>query len=488
MKTQVMLAVLVFSLGLVGDSYAKEDSFAGDIDGDLDVDAVDLSILTSYWLAGGCDQLDACGHADLDHNHEVDLADFALLGWNWLQWIRTLQSHTTHRETEGDGVRGPDISCADCHDTHHFPFFKSGSDNNSDGKYNLEETDVCNGCHSPDGAFNGVNSTGASVGAKAHWDTGVYDGNVLQTGKETWCVGCHDSGSSVIDLVSAANVGGDAAQTGGFYVNGHKQVACLACHDASLPHIDGRARTYAFDSSYCAPSQSGVVYARGYRLRYVNGEVPLMIPANYNITFSYNAALIRDTAFRLCRECHDFATVFDDTPGDGIDSNFKASAPNPPRNYSYAWGSGADVNEHVAHLMNYVGPFADSDWDSQTAGPGGQTGSDSLIACSSCHNVHGAAGTAGSTNEAMIRDGSLAGRTGYGFSYLLEDTAGYPMVTSTSATRSSSVGAIFRHNTANMCSGSLCHDGPAPPAGSSYNAQGSSWGTYLEYYRPYQDR
>ena len=30
----------------------------------------------------------------------------------------------------------------------------------------------------------------------------------------------------------------------------------------------------------------------------------------------------------------------------GIDSNFKASAPNPPRNYSCALGSGADVNEH----------------------------------------------------------------------------------------------------------------------------------------------
>jgi hypothetical protein len=89
----------------------------------------------------------------------------------------------------------------------------------------------------------------------------------------------------------------------------------------------------------------------------------------------------------------------------------------------------------------------------------------------------------------MIRDGSLTGRTGYGFSYVIEDvlSGGYPWVTSTGATQSTSVGAILRNNTANMCGGSMCHGNPTPPAGSSYDASGSSWGTYLEFYRPWDD-
>jgi hypothetical protein len=330
------------------------------------------------------------------------------------------------------------------------------------------------------------------VGAKDNWYTGVYTTSgateTLQVGKEKWCVGCHDSAPSVVDGVPAPNVGGDVAQTWGFYVSGHDRggsVPCTECHDVTASHTDGITRTYSFDSAYYGPTQSGVAYAAGYRLRDVGGEVPLMIPANYNITFGYDAGLMRDTAFRLCFECHDASEVFDNTPGDGLDSYFKASLPNPPRNYSYAWGSGADVNEHVAHILNYVGPFADSDWDVATVGPGGSNGNDTLIACASCHNVHGAAGTEGSTNEPMIRDGSLVGRTGYSFSYVLEDvgSGGYPWVTSTGATKPTSVGAIFRNNTADMCGGSMCHGSPTPPPGSSYDATGSSWGTYLEYYR-----
>jgi hypothetical protein len=249
-------------------------------------------------------------------------------------------------------------------------------------------------------------------------------------------------------------------------------------------------QTYEFDSAYYGPTQSGVAYASAYRLNYVAGEVPLMIPGNYNITYGYDAGLMRDTAFRLCFECHDSSKVFDDTPGDGLDTNFKASLPNPPRNYSYAWGSGADVNEHVAHILNYVGPFSDSDWDLGTVGPGGSDGCDTLTTCTTCHNVHGGAGAEGSTNEAMMRDGSLVGRSGFGFSYVVEDTAsgGYPWVTSNGATQATSVGAILRLNTNDMCAGTGCHGDPTPPAGSSYDATGSAWGTYLEFYRPWTDQ
>jgi hypothetical protein len=403
-------------------------------------------------------------------------------GWNGGTYYGTTQSHSTHTENDADDLKGPHITCDTCHDTNIFPCFKSGTDSNGDGRYDLSETDVCDNCHSPVGSFDGVQM------AKDSWHEGVYAGSTLRAGKEKWCVGCHDDqpANSKADAtgINAPNIAGDNI-TFGFYVNGHKSRLCSECHDLNTKHIDGDPRTYAFNSAYYGPSQSGIAYASGYRLRYIDGEVPLMIPSNYSITFSYNAQTMKDNAFRLCFDCHQSATILDNTPGDGIGSNFKASLPNPPRNYSYAWGSGADVNEHVAHIMNYVGPFWDSDWDTGTTGAGGSDGQDSLLACSSCHNVHGSAVTHGSTNEPMIRDGSLVGRTGYGFSYVIEDVAngGYPMVTSSGATQEISHGAIFRNNTANMCGGSMCHGNPTPPSGSSYDASGSSWGTYLEYYR-----
>jgi hypothetical protein len=388
-------------------------------------------------------------------------------------------SHSTHIEAE----RGPQITCSECHDTSDYSYFKSGDDTDGDGKYSFSETDVCDPCHSPGGAYDGVDSP--AIGAKPNWDDGVYDAGSLKPGKEQWCVGCHDEEPAVINTVNAPDISL-------FWTSGHGRnlsVQCIQCHDITSTHTDGEPRTYAFDSDHYGPDQSGVAYQAGYRLQSVNDQVPLMIPANYGLTFGYSAQTMKDNAFRLCFRCHDFKKILDDTPGDGLDTNFKASLPNPPRNYSYAWGSGADVNEHVAHIMNYVGPFADSDWDTTTVGPGGSDGSDTLTACSTCHNVHGADGIEGSTNEPMIRDGVLSGRTGYRFSYVIQDTGagGYPMVTSTSATQSTSVGAIFRNNTADMCGGSMCHGNPTPPSGSSYDATGSSWGTYLEYYRPWSD-
>ena len=403
-------------------------------------------------------------------------------GWGGGTYSGSTVSHSTHTEDDSDDLRGPNIDCDVCHDAADFPYFASGTDGNGDGKYDLSETDVCDVCHSPGGMYDGLNDP--AIGAKSNWEDGVYSGYDLVPGKETWCVGCHDDDPAAID-------GADAPNVSLFWTAGHGRgaIQCEDCHDVSLLHIDGEARTYGFNSAYYGPSQSGVAYREGYRLSLVGGEVPLMIPANYNITFGYDAGLMRDTAFRLCFQCHDPGTIFDDTPGDGIASNFKASLPRPPRNYSYAWGSGADVNEHVSHILNYMGPFADSDWDSGTNGPGGMNGRDTMTACSSCHNVHGVAGIYGSTNEVMVRDGTLAGKAGYGFSYVIEDVGagGYPQVTSTGATQANSVGAIFRNSTTdNMCGGSMCHGEPTPPAGSSYDASGSSWGTYLEYYRPWQ--
>ena len=411
-----------------------------------------------------------------------------------------MASHATHFfEAKGPGLPADETGCYICHGENICQKFADGNP--------FATTTVCNSCHSPNGAYNGVDSTGDSVGAKDNWQDGVYEADgTLSSGKDRWCVGCHDDlpANSEADGsgVDAPKVGGDDA-TYGFYATGHGRdviplgrsmggdwvndetgrIECQHCHDASVTHIDGEARTYAFNSAYCDPLQSGEAYAEGYRLRYVDGEVPLMIPANYNTTFGYNAMVMRDTAFRLCFNCHSKSWVLDDVPADGLNTAFKASLPNPPRNYSYAWGGADDEhNEHVIHIMMYTMEGWDSDWDMDTDGGGPGDGTDSMRTCSSCHNVHGAAGALGSTNESMIRDGSLSGRTGYGFSYVIEDAAGYPWVTSDSATRAISVGAIMRNGASDMCYGA-CH-GFATTQEDPYDATGSAYGTILEWYRP----
>ena len=377
----------------------------------------------------------------------------------------------------------------------------------------LATTTVCNPCHSEGGAADGVNDP--VIGAKANWDEGVYqsNGEALQAGKEQWCVSCHDGGTSVCDGVSAPNVGL-------YYTSGHGRngiVECLACHDATFAHIDGEPRTYWFDdrdfvvgdepildptdvyADVYNVGNSGVEYAQGYRLRYVDGEVPLMIPAHRPVTFLSDDELMKTTGARLCFSCHDSSKLFSEIfyPDDVIYSNFKfsgADCPTPPKLYTYGYTCGeADKNMHLLHLTmaNVAHRCSDSDWDETTQQDSGTLGADSAISCATCHNVHGAAGTLSSTNEPMIRDGSLAGRDGYGFSYVIEDASGYPMVTSDGATQSNSVGAVFRNymdpipGSSSTCGGSQCHDPPAQPD-TVFDASGWTPGLDMEldYYRP----
>ena len=41
----------------------------------------------------------------------------------------------------------PGITCGSCHNTDAFPYFKSGTDRDGNGLYDLSETDVCTNCH-----------------------------------------------------------------------------------------------------------------------------------------------------------------------------------------------------------------------------------------------------------------------------------------------------------------------------------------------------
>jgi predicted CxxxxCH...CXXCH cytochrome family protein len=68
------------------------------------------------------------------------------------------------------------VNCDQCHDVTDFPYFKSGTDTDGDGKYTLAETDVCNICHQ-DG-----NGNPADQSYKDSWDV---DGFVLA------CNSCH---------------------------------------------------------------------------------------------------------------------------------------------------------------------------------------------------------------------------------------------------------------------------------------------------------
>jgi 5-methylcytosine-specific restriction endonuclease McrA len=86
-------------------------------------------------------------------------------------------SHVTHQSNP----RGPGLGddCSQCH-------------NGLPATAGNVDWAACDTCHSPDGAFDGVND--GEIGALVNWAGGVYeaDGKRLQSGKELWCATCHD--------------------------------------------------------------------------------------------------------------------------------------------------------------------------------------------------------------------------------------------------------------------------------------------------------
>jgi hypothetical protein len=258
-------------------------------------------------------------------------------------------AHETHMSED----YGPKMTCTvgdlGCH----------GSNNPASGPVvlfsdneNFDDTTACDACHSPGGSYNGVTSTGESIGAKDNWDTGVYTGGILTTGKEKWCAGCHDEVPSVIDSVSAPNVIGDESAatrygTGyGFYKTGHglpsvelspatgyggAGAGCLDCHDATVAHIDGDARTYQAEGTYLTDDPASANYQDGYRLIDVdtggaNGTYPMHMPRTGNVYFTgYGPGVpgVReDWEFALCFECHDRDGLLGTVGDPGTRTNF----------------------------------------------------------------------------------------------------------------------------------------------------------------------
>jgi hypothetical protein len=332
------------------------------------------------------------------------------------------ESHDTHL-LEGDG-KGPDpMGCAECHGVDwsdpavvdlkdldceecHF----GGTSTAPSGWIADIDTMVsnayCDECHSPDGAFDGVND--AEIGAKNNWITienlGIYteDGE-LRENKDNWCLSCHDDNphttgtneSSLIGGVYAPNIAGDEnnGNNYGYNITGHK-VDCLECHVTDKDHIDGEHRTYEVAND----GQPGQVvvnpYLDGYRLKDGSMRVPALA----------GTAAINVNDYSLCFECHnpDEVLGFELDQSDVSHTNFWDNAPQVT----------SIDNAHTYHLR--VGSLrGDTDWDGVV---------DARETCISCHVVHG-------SPTGMIRNGQFISTPGttdkvpaLNFSYVVEST------------------------------------------------------------------
>jgi len=373
--------------------------------------------------------------------------------------------HARHVDAADTG--GVSLACDACHTDDHTVF--------QDGRP-FATTTVCNPCHSPDGIIDGVDDP--IVGARTNWSTGIYSGGSLPAGKERWCGGCHDTGTSVIDGVTAPPVAGNG--TWGFFATGHGRdgtVTCLDCHDASTVHIDGVHHSYlaALDN-----------YQAAYRLSDVDGGPPLVVP---RIGGALGNPFTDPPYYDLCLKCHDKYALFggplapagpyystewrtnfrNDAPmiiPDGLDTDISV----------YTLTGVSAANSHATHMSGIPWSY-DSDHDGER---------DSRNTCVSCHNVHG------STYPLMIRDGTLVDHpTGLRFAYVRYDRhenripcGDTIIMTTDNVAREDSHGGIMRSTTdANgVCSFCHCSGGTTPEPEYMINCQGVSC---VDYYRTY---
>ncbi len=376
------------------------------------------------------------------------------------------KSHPTHLLTAAEGGKLGGIDCDTCHDTSNFPSFADGGD--------LSTTDVCNTCHSPGGAYDGVNDP--AYGAKANFKYGVYHGDELAPGRDKWCAGCHDDAPSVIFSIPASNIIGDETADSyygpglgyGYYNTGHglptsetypasggltpgAGMLCSECHDYSMTHADGEARTY----SAAALIGDSNDYQHGYRLKSVDGDIPMFIPREPYFGGGGYRIWADVSHYRLCLKCHDssqYLTNYDaENPTATFTNFFKLTMFN---------GGNSFPNMHSYHV-NTSGPSSngykyDSDYDPATKLEG-----DSKISCPACHNIHG------TRYMTMMRDGRLLG-TNPGMSVFYADEATVVSVNAgsdwsscgepedKSVTLTASTGSVY-YRANGMCS--QCHGG-----------------------------
>ena len=215
----------------------------------------------------------------------------------------TTTSHSTHTEDDSDDVKGPYMTCDGCHDTNNYRKF-------NDGK-RLFLTNACDTCHSPSGSFDGVDSTGNSIGAKDNWADGVYqvDGT-LTINKEKWCAGCHDNAPAVVDGNTAPDIVGDNS-TYGFY---------LGAHGNGTYGVDHNSRSY------------------------IKGEcVNCHASDNISASSSHGGQLFDTNNEDFCFKCH-------------TDTSSYQAGGLVNRNYSYRAGGYADTLNDIQEAFSFTAP------------------------------------------------------------------------------------------------------------------------------------
>ncbi len=389
----------------------------------------------------------------------------------------TYYSHSTHTEDDADDRKGPYLSCAACHDTENFPYFKSGL---GDPPYSLAATDVCDACHSPGGSYDGLDDP--VTGARYNWIDGAYiKSKNLRPGMEKWCAGCHDeepanckmepSGAWAPSVIGDETAATDYGIGYGYYMTGHGLPAdevypatessgagleCLECHDPEVKHIDCARRTYVPDSDYLTYDPESESYMNGFRLRAVDsgydGIYPMHIPRTGHV---YPPGFRENWEFALCFRCHDRNTLFDggdSVTGAGGGTNFRAVSDGTP---GYGGNpkptEGAWYSMHDVHTWGANGPIEaetpqyDSDFDGTA---------DSRLSCPACHNVHG------SYSPAMVRHGELISSMGttdkvpsIEFQYTPDET--YPLLLDSTGGRTRFIGTgpgdVLKNGICNMC-------------------------------------
>jgi hypothetical protein len=142
------------------------------------------------------------------------------------------------------------MACDACHDGNNYPLFGAG-----DAQETLAATTVCDDCHSPGGAFDGV------AMAKENWGAGVYesDGVTLKSGMDQWCAACHDDEPAYNQKGTPVNVLVDDDSADCTYdAGGWSQISGLHAYGGTFLYADAGDGTSAvqwkpnlpFDGAY----------------------------------------------------------------------------------------------------------------------------------------------------------------------------------------------------------------------------------------------
>jgi len=238
------------------------------------------------------------------------------------------------------------MSCGVCHNTGNMPCFKSGTDTNGDGCYDLSETDVCYACHQ-DG-----NGNPAANDFKAGW----YDPNYVMA-----CDSCHGLAPAIGAHLAHFNgtdptlVYGDLRITEDFMagqVSSTYMIGCGNCHPlnpafhgnqvwgdielynndlTNYPDLQDSLKLKSPDASFDPTTKTcSSVYCHSYNTWTTEGSVTIPwtqateLPGNIKTTRIFKDVTWNSGETLTCKGCHDMApkTSSPDNDGGAGDSHY----------------------------------------------------------------------------------------------------------------------------------------------------------------------